>query len=197
MCPELGRCQVGHRTIISHVPVCLCTLIFFRPSGACSKRSHSHSYSIPYPSRNCVMTRANVDVSKRCSGHCALGSAIFTIITIVLGLQIKLSYDSRCEGTRSDYELGVRNASQYLRTTFNTVNKAEARGEDPIAPPKTLQRSLAHRCNNSTKEAPFLSQSGEDKYLLATFFSNVCGGSYIEIGALDGKKFSNSYYFNR
>ncbi|KAL7479027.1 hypothetical protein ACHAWX_000289 [Stephanocyclus meneghinianus] len=68
--------------------------------------------------------------------------------------------------------------------------------------PKTLKRSLAHRCN-STKDAPFLSQSGEDnqsgedKYLLENFFSNVCGGSYIEMGALDGKRFSNSYYFNQ
>lgn len=39
------------------------------------------------------------------------------------------------------------------------------------------------------------SQSGEDKILL-TWFGNLCGGTYIELGALDGVKFSNSYVFN-
>jgi hypothetical protein len=40
------------------------------------------------------------------------------------------------------------------------------------------------------------SQSDEDVILL-DWFNGLCGGSYIEMGALDGVTYSNSYVFNR
>jgi len=44
----------------------------------------------------------------------------------------------------------------------------------------------------------FLSQSEEDKRLQQFFFGGgLCGGTYIEMGALDGRKFSNSFVFNQ
>jgi hypothetical protein len=41
----------------------------------------------------------------------------------------------------------------------------------------------------------YFSQCGEDKFLEETFFSNKRNGTYIEMGALDGKLYSNSKYF--
>jgi len=38
------------------------------------------------------------------------------------------------------------------------------------------------------------SQDGEDQCLF-TFFNGLCGGKYMEMGALDGVRFSNSYAF--
>jgi FkbM family methyltransferase len=40
------------------------------------------------------------------------------------------------------------------------------------------------------------SQDDEDQTLLE-WFNGLCGGTYIEMGALDGVRFSNSYVFNK
>jgi hypothetical protein len=40
------------------------------------------------------------------------------------------------------------------------------------------------------------SQSQEDEHLLS-FFGGFCGGTYVELGALDGITFSNTYAFNK
>jgi FkbM family methyltransferase len=68
-----------------------------------------------------------------------------------------------------------------------------------ISPPALFTpKTQAHRCRGVDETASeFHSQSGEDKYLIENFFKNVCGGSYIEMGALDGQKYSNSFYFNK
>jgi FkbM family methyltransferase len=42
----------------------------------------------------------------------------------------------------------------------------------------------------------FKSQDGEDEMLLK-WFNGLCNGTYVEMGALDGVTFSNSYVFNR
>ena len=41
------------------------------------------------------------------------------------------------------------------------------------------------------------SQSGEDKTLLVNWFNGICNGTYMEMGALDGIKFSNSFVFHQ
>jgi len=41
-----------------------------------------------------------------------------------------------------------------------------------------------------------LSQSTEDQQLLE-YFNGLCGGTYIEMGALDGLRYSNSFVFNK
>ena len=33
------------------------------------------------------------------------------------------------------------------------------------------------------------SQDGEDRYLVDTYFKGLCGGTYLELGALDGVDF--------
>jgi FkbM family methyltransferase len=43
----------------------------------------------------------------------------------------------------------------------------------------------------------FRAQSGEDEHLLHDYvFGGLCGGSYVELGALDGVTISNSHVFN-
>jgi FkbM family methyltransferase len=43
----------------------------------------------------------------------------------------------------------------------------------------------------------FLSQNGEDEYLLENFFFMEENGTFIEMGALDGIRYSNSYFFEK
>ena len=40
------------------------------------------------------------------------------------------------------------------------------------------------------------SQDKEDECLVQNFFENICGGTYVELGALDGVKYSNSHLFH-
>ena len=66
-----------------------------------------------------------------------------------------------------------------------------------MAPP--LPSTKAYRCAAKTVEQVkdnLQSQQGEDLELLS-HFNGLCGGSYIEMGALDGKTFSNSWLFHR
>ena len=59
-------------------------------------------------------------------------------------------------------------------------------------------KTRATKCEqiHSTADSQYMkSQSGEDAMLL-TWFSRLCGGTYIELGALDGVKFSNSHVFH-
>jgi hypothetical protein len=60
-------------------------------------------------------------------------------------------------------------------------------------PPKSLGTYCTHEELNSTL---FKSQDKEDVQLL-TWFNNLCGGRYVEMGGLDGVTFSNSYVFNK
>jgi len=57
-------------------------------------------------------------------------------------------------------------------------------------------QSQAHKCEKKDVENDLLkSQRGEDKKLLS-FFNGLCNGTYIEMAALDGKRFINSFSFN-
>ena len=40
------------------------------------------------------------------------------------------------------------------------------------------------------------SQDKEDEFLVQHFFEKICGGTYVELGALDGVKYSNSHLFH-
>ena len=59
----------------------------------------------------------------------------------------------------------------------------------------------AVRCDNEYVDASARvkrhskSQDGEDRYLVDTYFKGLCGGTYLELGALDGVRFSNSHLF--
>lgn len=67
--------------------------------------------------------------------------------------------------------------------------------------PHQVLKTHARRCNipAPVSSDAFRSQQGEDKFLLKNYFKNVCDceGTYIEMGALDGISFSNSWVFNK
>jgi hypothetical protein len=63
----------------------------------------------------------------------------------------------------------------------------------------TRRTTKATRCPTKSKaelEDFKKSQFGEDEKLLG-YFNGLCGGSYIEMGALGGLKYSNSHVFNK
>lgn len=42
-----------------------------------------------------------------------------------------------------------------------------------------------------------MSQSSEDLYLFKDYFKGLCGGTYVELGGLDGITYSNSHLFHK
>ena len=61
-------------------------------------------------------------------------------------------------------------------------------------------RTQSHQCNigvSNFTESNFKSQSGEDRHLLNSFFMGLCNGTYVEVGGLDGVRYSNSFVFNK
>ena len=62
-------------------------------------------------------------------------------------------------------------------------------------------RSGARRCDGEYEllakhvKAYSKSQDKEDQYVVRKYFKGLCGGTYLELGALDGVRFSNSHLF--
>ena len=67
-----------------------------------------------------------------------------------------------------------------------------------IAPRKQFLSTSIQKCDHpqNISDSDYKSQLKEDKKLMG-WFDNLCEGSYIEMGALDGITYSNSYVFNK
>jgi hypothetical protein len=81
---------------------------------------------------------------------------------------------------------------------FVTLVAPELSSATPIP---TFFRSEAHRCPlqdiaSLSQKKLLKSQQGEDQHLLS-FFNGLCGGTYLEMGALDGRLYSNSFAFHK
>ena len=50
---------------------------------------------------------------------------------------------------------------------------------------------------SGASQVSFYSQSGQDRFIFNTFFKNKREGTFVEIGANDGIKFSNTYFFEK
>ena len=62
---------------------------------------------------------------------------------------------------------------------------------------RPAQVSSAIRCEPpDIPNEYFLSKSEEDRKLMK-WFGSICGGTYLELGGLDGRMFSNSFVFNK
>jgi hypothetical protein len=59
---------------------------------------------------------------------------------------------------------------------------------------KCISDQLEMFANSGTSH--FKSQSNEDRTLIDNFFNGLCGGTYLEMGGLNGVRFSNTYVFN-
>ena len=62
--------------------------------------------------------------------------------------------------------------------------------------PVSLGRKCSEYRNFSEHKTFSKSQQGEDAFLWE-YFGDICGGSYIELGALNGVTFSNSHIFSK
>eukprot|EP00525_Craspedostauros_australis_P003707 CAMPEP_0198116052 /NCGR_PEP_ID=MMETSP1442-20131203/9424_1 /TAXON_ID= /ORGANISM="Craspedostauros australis, Strain CCMP3328" /LENGTH=311 /DNA_ID=CAMNT_0043773735 /DNA_START=160 /DNA_END=1095 /DNA_ORIENTATION=+ len=84
-----------------------------------------------------------------------------------------------------------------LVTTVDSpsVHVAAETGTITVAKPPP-RKTQAIACQRAVPPQLHKSQWQEDQHLL-TWFNNVCNGTYIEMGGLDGVKFSNSHVFNK
>lgn len=81
------------------------------------------------------------------------------------------------------------------------ASAAVSRKSSSILPPavRPKLKTSAKFCpqlNLTSKGLQFKAQSGEDKVLMG-WFNGLCNGTYIEMGALDGVRYSNSFAFNK
>ena len=83
---------------------------------------------------------------------------------------------------------------QFLCLPF-VLHPSEQIIEEGPTPEWTPHTSAMPCPNASIPQELFKSQDEEDKLLLK-WFKNLCGGTYIEMGALNGQIFSNSHAFN-
>jgi hypothetical protein len=73
--------------------------------------------------------------------------------------------------------------------------KTESSSSSSSWQPKSGARACGETAPMTMDSAWYKSQEGEDKELLK-YFSNLCEGTYLEMGALDGVLFSNSHVFH-
>jgi len=71
-------------------------------------------------------------------------------------------------------------------------NKITCPSTDIIPIESSIKKQL-YKCE--ILEPKFQSQVAQDSWIYNRFFSNRCGGVYLDVGAHDGKKISNSYFF--
>ena len=116
----------------------------------------------------------------------------------------KLNKESGSDGAASaDLHEEHRNLRVALPALPNTNNFADPRSVSPrnggggvFYPPfVTSATKCAAPISADNIKMFSRSQAHEDKYLMH-WFSNLCGGTYIELGALDGVRFSNSHLFH-
>ena len=65
----------------------------------------------------------------------------------------------------------------------------------PRTPSRAAVATGATKCDVDYNSTFSRSQQGEDEFLMKRFFRGMCGGKYVELGALDGETYSNSFHF--
>eukprot|EP00538_Stauroneis_constricta_P002656 CAMPEP_0119547524 /NCGR_PEP_ID=MMETSP1352-20130426/1631_1 /TAXON_ID=265584 /ORGANISM="Stauroneis constricta, Strain CCMP1120" /LENGTH=285 /DNA_ID=CAMNT_0007592471 /DNA_START=83 /DNA_END=937 /DNA_ORIENTATION=- len=97
-------------------------------------------------------------------------------------------------------DFAIAQAMEDRSDTGNKVGKDDSSANLALRRPSYAQRIIpktsAKRCKRELEDEWHMSQSEEDKTLLQ-WFGNVCGGKYLEMGGLDGKRYSNTYVFNK
>mmetsp|Transcript_24631 Transcript_24631/g.37329 ORF Transcript_24631/g.37329 Transcript_24631/m.37329 type:complete len:197 (-) Transcript_24631:458-1048(-) len=88
-------------------------------------------------------------------------------------------------------------------TSSDALRKSNAHQLSNVQAPdqkKVVRKTNAFRCKSkkSIDDGMLMSQSEEDEELLYVYgFDQICGGTYLEMGGLDGRMFSNSYVFHK
>lgn len=120
-----------------------------------------------------------------------------TVVVAFLGASILghsrfLTHLFRVHNDQSQRSLRAfeRELADYKTVTIKPASAHHERGNQ-IA-------TTAKRCEGPVDipRGYFKSQDGEDDRLMG-WFNNICDGTYIELGGLDGVRFSNSHVFNK
>ena len=107
---------------------------------------------------------------------CQLGQTLVCIVASLLILSSVYTYRER--DAKATFEISPNRNNWWIR-----------------APGATLAQKCETGDRNFSKHiSASKSQQGEDAYLW-NYFGDLCGGSYIELGALDGMTYSNSHVF--
>ena len=86
------------------------------------------------------------------------------------------------------------------RTTRDSIAQNEYPAllvKDQVEEKKPIWKTRATHCNTNDLVYEHRSQWDEDKRLLKDWFHGLCGGSYVELGGLDGVTYSNSFVFEK
>jgi len=95
------------------------------------------------------------------------------------------------------------NNSWCLEEVYNIQSFALLNGKNRSL--KKKKTTSAYRCDEEFKllDLKLNSKSQgqkvkkEDEIIIKSFFKGICGGIYVELGALDGIRYSNSYLFGK
>lgn len=80
------------------------------------------------------------------------------------------------------------------------ITSVASAGNEPPANNDPVHISSAGQCppanvDKLERKEMLHSQDGQDRCLIEHYFPGVCGGRYMEVGALDGDKYSNTFAF--
>lgn len=91
-------------------------------------------------------------------------------------------------------DLSYANESSLLHGLLDII-QTNTNATRTSQPKSWMPQSQVHKCANV--QAPvFTSQVGEDRKMLS-WFNGLCNGTYLEAGALDGVRYSNTLLFHR
>ena len=81
----------------------------------------------------------------------------------------------------------------FLFASILSLASAQEQNLRGLSDPKTIE---SKGCA-VVPDVPMLAQDQDDKIIFDEFFANPprCGGTVVEMGGLDGKMFSNSWFF--
>jgi hypothetical protein len=171
-------------------------------AAAASNQQTNATPTIPQWMTDLVVNAVGKGLSSR-GGGSSRAMAILMILSLCL-----LTFRSG-----SSPALSIRDpslVSQEMTTEMQIAAAvARAMGSSSSSSASSAERpSMHHQHVTTAKSCPkiqlsdpaivplFKSQDAEDKTLLK-WFNGLCGGTYIEMGGLDGVTYSNSYVFNK
>jgi hypothetical protein len=150
-------------------------------SHFCNIASHLPESSMVYPTKQLGASHAML----------AFALTSFLMMNIRFAKNIKLGGRSVLTTSTSDFLLtsDTNHVAGYSAGQALRYRQQAAKSRVPT--------SSASVCKQRKLDKDwFKSQSKEDERLL-TWFKNLCGGHYLEMGGLDGVRKSNSYVFNK
>jgi hypothetical protein len=112
---------------------------------------------------------------------------------VMMILVVRRENNSLTKSVLSEIQGGVEQTTPIAVPVVAILEQQPKQLHTSSPPPKSSGTYCTHAALNASW---YKSQDKEDRQLL-TWFGNLCGGRYIEMGGLDGVLFSNSYVFNK